>query len=43
MTEDDLAAAGVIGEDGRQAVVAVELAEGEVPDVMIGGTENADR
>ena len=43
MTEDDLAVAGVIGEDGRQVVVAEELAEGEAPDVMIGETENADR
>jgi len=43
MTEDDLAVPGVIGEDGLQVVVAVELAEGEVPDVTIGETENADR
>ena len=42
MTEDDLAVAGMIGEDGRQVVVAEELAEWEVPDVMIGETENAD-
>ena len=43
MTEDDLAVAGGTGEDGRQVVVAVDLAEGVVPDVMIGETENADR
>jgi hypothetical protein len=43
MTEDDLAAERVTGEDGRQVAVEAAVAEGEVPDVTIGGKENADR
>jgi len=41
MTEDDLAVAGVIGEDGRQEVAVGAVAG--VLGVTIGETESGDR